>query len=80
MIDKSALLLVVTAIFIAAVWLSAPRKAQRGLRSYWRQERLDAHRRYVNTEVMDDLGRAHPGYAEANQDAIRRLYRECGSY
>jgi hypothetical protein len=74
------MLLVVIAMFFAAAWLSAPPKAGRGLQSYWLQEKLDAHRRFVDAQVMDDLRRARSGYAPANADVIRRFYQKCGSY
>jgi hypothetical protein len=80
MIDKPTVLLVVIAIFIAAVWTMASSKAGRQVRSDWLEERLDMHQRYAYAQVMDDLGRTHLRDAQTNQDAIRRLYQECGSY
>src|SRR6185369_9906985 len=80
MLDKPTVLLVVIAIFIAAVWITAPPKAARQLQSDWLKKRLDAHRRFVNARVSDDLARTRSGHTQTNQDAIRRLYQDCGSY
>lgn len=80
MIDKFTILLAVIAIFASAVWMTAAPMAGRQAQSDWLKKRLNAHRRFVSAQVMDELGSTRSDYATADQNAIRRLYEQCGSY
>ena len=80
MTDKFAILLIVFTIFIAAAWMTAAPVVERHAHPDWLKNRLDAHRRFVSARVMDDLEGAGYGYEPVGQDAIRRLYEQCGSY
>jgi hypothetical protein len=78
MIDKFAILMVVVAAFIVSAWITAAPAAGRHAQSDGLKKRLDAHRRFVSAQIFDDMARA--GYEPTGQDAIRRLYDQCGSY
>lgn len=80
MLSKFVVLLVVVAIIVAAAWLSSPPKPERDLPSRWLRERRGAHREFVHAQSIDGPGSLRYGDAPPHHDAIRRLYRECGSY
>ena len=80
MTDKFAILLIVFAIFIAAAWMTAVPAMERHASPDWLKYRLDAHRYFVTARVVDDPEGASYGYEPVSQDAIRRLYEQCGSY
>ena len=81
MVCKFTLLLVVIAIFAASIWMTAaPTMAERHAQSDWLMKRLDAHRHFESARMMGDVARERSGDAPADQNAIRRLYDQCGSY
>ena len=80
MFERPVLLLVVIAIFIAAVWLSDRHWGTRSRYSDWRDPRLDSRRHFTYTHGMREPARMHSGDGRDAQDAIRRLHRESGSY
>jgi hypothetical protein len=80
MFDQPALLLIVIAIFIAAVWLSDRHPGARFNYSDWPKQRPDSRHHFTYTHGMREPARMHPGGSRDAQDVIRRLHQESGSY
>jgi hypothetical protein len=80
MFDQPALLLVVIAIVIAAVWLLDRQSGARFGYSDWPKQRPDSRRHFAYTLAMREPARMHPGGNRDAQDVIRRLHQESGSY
>ena len=79
MFERPVLLLVVIAIFIAAVWLSDRHPATRSRYSDWPKPRPETRRHFAYTHGMREPARMHQGAGRDAQDAIRRLHQESGS-
>ena len=79
MFDNSALLLVVIAIFIAAVWLLDHYPGARFRHSDWPMRRTDS-RHFDYAHAMREPTRMDPDGGRDVQDVIRRLHQESGSY
>jgi len=80
MFERPVLLLVVIAIFIAAVWFSDRPPGARVRHSDWPKPRPESRRHFAYTHTMCEPGPTHRGDGCDVQDVIRRLHRESGSY
>jgi len=80
MFERPVLLLVVIAIFIAAVWFSALPPGARVRHSDWPKPRPDSRRHFACMHTMCEPARMQPGDGCDVQDVIRRLHQESGSY
>jgi hypothetical protein len=80
MFDKPALLLVVIAIFIAAIWLLDHYPSTPSRYTDWPKPRPDSRRHFAYTLAMREPVRMNPGGTWDAQDVIRRLHQESGSY
>ena len=80
MFENPVLLIVVIAVFIAAVWLSDQPLGARFKNSGRSKKHLDARWNDAYAPSHGEAARMYSGYAQPGQDAIRRLHQESGSY